>query len=42
MERAGDVFGILYGQYERGYGVVGEPDNDSYPAWNPKKVIDFI
>jgi hypothetical protein len=29
-------------EYEKGYGVVGEPDNDLYPGWNPKKVVDFI
>lgn len=42
MEKAGDFLGILYNEYEQGYGVVGEPDNELYPGWNPKKVADFI
>jgi len=41
-EKAGDFLGISYNGYEKGYGVVGEPDNDLYPGWNPKKVADFI
>ena len=41
-EKVGDFLGILYNKYEKGYGVVGQPDNDLYPGWNPKKVADFI
>jgi len=41
-EEAGDLLGILYSDWENGNGVVGEPNNDLYPGWNPKKVIDAI
>ena len=41
-EEAGELLGLLYGKYKRDYGVVDEPDNDSYRGLNPKKVIDFI
>jgi len=41
-EEAADLLGILYFDWENGNGVVGEPDNDLYPGWNPKKVIDAI
>lgn len=34
--------GALYSAWEKDDGVVGEPDNDLYPGWNPKKVIDII
>lgn len=42
LKKAGDVFGVLYADWEEGGGVVGEPDNDLYPEWNPKKVIEVI
>ena len=42
LKKAGDVFGVLYADWEQGGGVVGEPDNDLYPGWNPKKVIEVI
>ena len=35
-EKAGDFLGILYYKYEKGYGVVGEPDNDLHLGLNPK------
>ena len=41
-QEAGDLLGILYSDWENGNGVIGEPDNDLYPGWNPKKVIDAI
>lgn len=34
--------GTLYSRREKGNGVVGEPDNDLYPGWNPKKIVDII
>jgi hypothetical protein len=40
--RAGDFMATLYTEWEKGNGVVGEPDNGLYPGWNPKKVIDVI
>ena len=40
--KAGEFLGTLYYKYERGYGTVGEPDNELYPGWNPKKVADFF
>ena len=42
LKKAGDVFGVLYADWDEGGGVVGEPDNDLYPGWNPKKVIEVI
>lgn len=42
MKKAGDVFGVLYADWEEGGGIVGEPDNGLYPGWNPKKVVDVI
>ena len=42
LKKAGDVYGVLYADWEEGGGIVGEPDNDLYPGWNPKKVIEVI
>ena len=42
LRKAGEVFGVLYVDWEEGGGAVGELDNLLYPGWNPKKVIQVL
>ena len=42
LRKAGEVFGVLYADWEVGGGAVGELDNFLYPGWNPKKVIQVL
>ncbi|KAF9779857.1 NAD-P-binding protein [Thelephora terrestris] len=43
LEKRTDFVSTISLRWERGEGVVGEPlDNDIYPGWNPKKVLEYI
>ena len=43
LEKRSDPVSALTLRWERGEGVVGDPlDNDLYPGWNPKKVLEYI
>ena len=43
LEKRSDFASTLALRWERGEGVVGEPlDNDLYPGWNPKKVLEYV
>ena len=43
LEKRSDPVSLLTLRWERGEGVVGDPlDNDLYPGWNPKKVLEYI
>ena len=43
LEKRSDPVSVLTLRWERGEGVVGDPlDNDLYPGWNPKKVLEYI
>jgi len=40
---AGDLFAMFYREMDVNGGEVGKPlDNDLFPSWNPKKVLDII
>jgi hypothetical protein len=40
---AGDIYAAFYISLEVDGGEVGKPlDNDLFPGWNPKKVLDAI
>ena len=43
LEKRTDFVSLITLRWERGEGVVGEPlDNELYPGWNPKKVLEHI
>ena len=43
LEKRTDFVSLITLRWERGEGVVGEPlDNELYPGWDPKKVLDHI
>jgi len=43
LEKRSDFAAVITLRWERGEGVVGDPvDNDLYPGWNPKKVLEYI
>jgi hypothetical protein len=43
LEKRSDFLSVLTLSWENGEGVVGDAlDNDLYPGWNPKKVLEYI
>jgi len=43
LEKRTDFAAGIALRWEKGEGVVGDPvDNDLYPGWNPKKVLEYI
>jgi len=43
LEKRTDFAAGIALRWERGEGVVGDSvDNDLYPGWNPKKVLEYI
>jgi len=43
LEKRSDFAAVITLRWERGEGVVGDPvDNNLYPGWNAKKVLEYI
>ena len=43
LEKRTDFAAALFLSWDRGEGVVGESsDNELYPGWDPKKVLEYI
>jgi hypothetical protein len=43
LEKRSDGASGIALRRERGGGLVGDPlDNDLYPGWNPKKVLEYL
>ena len=43
LEKRSDIVAALALCWDKGEGVIGDTlDNDIYPGWNPKKVLEYI